>query len=173
MIASIRELLAREKVPYTLFRHRPAYTALEVTAVSHVPGRCWAKVVICLADSEVVQAVLPAHYTVDLDQLRALAGAQSVRLAREDEVATLYPECEVGAMPPFGVIYGHRVFVDRTFVGEPEMVFHAGTHSAALRMHFGDFAEIARPIVGLFGRAPARPSGPPISRRIRSSRLES
>ena len=86
--SSIVELLKREKIPYTCFRHAPAYTAQEEAAVSHISGRCWAKVVICIADEQPVQAVL--------------------RLAREEEIARLYPEFEVGAMPPFGKVNGQR-----------------------------------------------------------------
>src|SRR5438093_7248461 len=119
--SSIAELLKRGRVPYTCFRHAPAYTAQEEAAVSHIPQHCWAKVVICVADDQPVQAVLPAHYMVDLEQLRLLADAAALRLAHEEEITTLYPEFEVGAMPPFGAAYGHRVFVDRCLVGEPEM----------------------------------------------------
>ena len=155
LVAWVAELLKRERMPYTYFKHAPAYTAQEHAATSHVLGRCWAKVVICIADNKPVQAVLPAHYTVDLDQLRRLAGAQEIRLAHEDEVAALYPDFEVGAMPPFGTVYGHRVFVERCIVGEPEMVFNAGTHTDAIGMHYFDFAEIAKPVVGKFGLAPA------------------
>jgi pyruvate-ferredoxin/flavodoxin oxidoreductase len=89
---------------------------------------------------------------VDLEQLRLLANAGTLRLAHEEEVATLYPDCDVGAMPPFGALYGHQVFVDQSLVGEPEMVFNAGTHAEALCMHYGDFAELAKPVVGAFGR---------------------
>jgi Ala-tRNA(Pro) deacylase len=148
--ASIVELLKRERMPYTWFRHQPAYTAQEVAAVSHVHGRCWAKVVVWVADDQVIQAVLPAHYVVDLDLFRDLTGAATLRLALEKELAALYPDMEVGAMPPFGAVYGHRVFVEQCLVGEPEMVFRAGTHTDAIRMHYGDFAEIAKPTVGKF-----------------------
>jgi Ala-tRNA(Pro) deacylase len=103
-----------------------------------------------------VQAVLPAHYSVDLEALRKLVGSESLRLAREAEIAVLYPEFEVGAMPPFGMMHGHRVFVERCFVGEPEMVFNAGTHTDSLCMHYGDFADIVRPTVGSFGIAPGK-----------------
>ena len=130
----IVELLKRERVPYTCFSHAPAYTPQECAAVSHSRQRCWAKVVICIADDQPVQAVLPAHHTVDLEQLRVLANAMAVRLAIEEEIAALHPECEVGAMPPFGATYGHRVFVDPCLVGEPEMVFNAGTHTEAICM---------------------------------------
>ena len=170
MVVLIAELLDRERMPYVTFRHPHACTAQEVAAVSHVPGRCWAKVVICIADGRPVQAVLPAHYTVNLDELRELAGAATVRLAREDEVAALYPECEVGAMAPFGTLYGHLMFVDRCLVGEPEMVFNAGTHTNALCMHYWDFAELANPVVGTFGLTPVRSNGelqPRPSRRPR------
>ena len=156
MVALIAELLKRERMPHTAFRHPRAYTAQEEAAVSHIPGRCWAKVVICIADGQPVQAVLPAHYRVDLEQLRVVAGAGALRLACEDEVAALYPDFEVGAMPPFGTVYGHKIFVDRCLVGEPEMVFNAGTHTEALCMHYWDFAELAKPVVAAFGLAPPR-----------------
>ena len=172
MLSWIAELLKRERVPYTCFRHVPAYTAQEEAAVSHIRQRCWAKVVICIADEQPVQAVLPAHYMVDLEQLRLLADALALRLAGEDEMAALYAECEVGAMPPFGAVYGHRVFVDPCLVGEPEMVFNAGTHTEAICMHYGDFADLAKPIVGTFGRPPvSRHTAPADARRRSSSRV--
>ncbi len=175
LLSSIAELLKRERIPYTCFRHVRAYTAQEEAAVSHIPQRCWAKVVICLADDEPVQAVLPAHHMVNLEQLRLFANAGALRLAREDEIATLYPDFEVGAMPPFGAVYGHRVFVDRCLVGEPEMVFNAGTHTEAICMHYGDFAALAKPVVGAFARRPGhRPTVPAAAvPRQRSSRVSS
>jgi Ala-tRNA(Pro) deacylase len=151
--ACVIEVLKRERVPYVTLQHPPAYTAPELSAVAHIPGLRSAKVVICIADDQPVQAVLPAHYHVDLEALKQVVGAASLRLAREDEIAALYPEFEVGAMPPFG-IHGHRVVVERCFVGEPEMVFNAGTHTVSLCMHYGDFADVAKPTVGVFGVAP-------------------
>ena len=156
LVACLAEVLKRERVPYLTLRHPPAFTAPELSAVAHIPGRRSAKVVICIADSQPVQAVLPAHYTVDLEALRRLTGSESLRLAREAEIASLYPEFEVGAMPPFGMMYGHRVFVERCFVGEPELVFNAGTHTVSLCMHYADFADIVRPTVGTFGVAPGK-----------------
>jgi Ala-tRNA(Pro) deacylase len=156
LLACVVDVLKRERVPYLTIHHPPAYTAPELSAIAHIPGRRSAKVVICIADDQPVQAVVPAHYRVDLEALRRLAGAASLRLAREDEISALYPEFEVGAMPPFGM-HGHRVFVERCFVGEPEMVFNAGTHTDSLCMHYGDFADVAKPTAGVFGVAPARP----------------
>jgi Ala-tRNA(Pro) deacylase len=155
--ASLAEILQRERVPYLTLRHPPAYTAPELSAVAHIPGRRSAKVVVCIADGRPLQAVVPAHYSVDLDTLRDLANAVSLRLAHEDEIAAMYPEFEVGAMPPFGMMHGHPVFIERCFVGEPELVFNAGTHTDSLCMHYADLAEIVRPIVGSFANAPNRP----------------
>jgi Ala-tRNA(Pro) deacylase len=160
LLACLVEVLKRERVPYLTLHHPPAFTAPELSAVAHIPGRRSAKVVICIADGRPVQAVVPAHHSVDLEALRTLAQATSLRLAHEEEIAAFYPEFEVGAMPPFGMMHGHPVFVERCFVGEPEMVFNAGTHTDSLCMHYSDFAEIVRPIVGTFGV-------PPLSRRMR------
>ena len=149
---SIRDFLKRERVPYTIFAHRPAYTAQQEAESSHVQGRHWAKIVVCFVDGEPIQAVLPAHLKVDLGRLTALAQAHEVRLATEAEIWGMYPECELGAMPPFGPIYGQRVFVDRSFVGDSEMVFNAGTHTDALCMDYSFFAEMVRPTVGTFAK---------------------
>lgn len=157
--ARLADVLKRERMPYIVFRHPPAYTALEQAQVSHVRGRCAAKVVICMADDLPVQAIVPAHYRVDLERLRQLAGALRIRLALEDEIAATYPEFEVGAIPPVGTLYGHRVFAEECFVGEPEMVFDGGTHTVSVCMHFSDFAEMVRPVVGVFGIRPGRPRG--------------
>jgi Ala-tRNA(Pro) deacylase len=152
---SIDRFLYEARVPFTTFRHEPAFTAQEEAAVSHVPGRSWAKIVVCFVDDEPILAVLPAHLIADLEEVRVLAGASVVRLAREHEFACLYPDCEPGAMPPFGRLYLQRVFVDRSLVGELEMVFNAGTHTDAIRMHYGDFADLSHPVVGTFARRPA------------------
>jgi Ala-tRNA(Pro) deacylase len=169
LLACLADVLKRERVPYLTLRHPPAFTAPELSAIAHIPGRRSAKVVICIADGRPLQAVVPAHHAVDLEALRELAKAVSLRLAREEEIAALYPEFEVGAMPPFGRMHGHPVFVERCFVGEPEMVFNAGTHTDSLCMHYGDFAEIAKPTVGVFGVPPAR-SPRRSSRHVRPSR---
>jgi len=156
LLACLADVLKRERMPYLVYRHPPAYTAQETAAIAHVPGRSAVKVVICFADGQPVQAAVPAPYLVDLERLRQLAGAQTLRLASEAEIAALYPDFEVGAIPPFGTLYGHRVFVEQCFVGEPEMVFDAGTHTESICMHYADLAEMVRPTVGVFGVHPRR-----------------
>jgi Ala-tRNA(Pro) deacylase len=147
---SLDEFLKKNRVPFTTFRHAPAFTAMHAAAVSHVPGLSWAKTVVCLADGEAVLAVVPAHYTVDLERLCAVIGCKVVHLASAAQVAELYPDCEEGTMPPFGQLYLQRVFVEECFIGEPEMVFNAGTHVDCIKMHYGDFADLAQPVVGRF-----------------------
>ena len=152
--SSIHEFLREAHVAYMIVRHRPACTAQEEAAAMHVPGRDWAKVVICFVDGAAVQAVVPAPMTVNLDRLLDLARGHEVRLAREDELLRLFPDCEPGAMPAFGPLYGQQVFVDVTLAGEPEIVFNAGTYTEAIRMRWADFSASVRPIVGRFAGPP-------------------
>ncbi len=150
---SIAEYLRAK--PHTVLTHRTAFTAQEEAAATHVPGRQWAKTVICLADGQPVLAVLPAHHMVDLERLRFLAAASEMRLATESELRKLYPSFETGAVPPFGPMFGQRTFVDRVIAQDDEIVFHAGTHVDAVRMRYVDFAALSSPLVGEFGRPPA------------------
>jgi Ala-tRNA(Pro) deacylase len=151
---TIHEFLREAHVPYSVVPHRQAFTAREEAAAAHVPGRDWAKVVVCLIDDEPVEAVVPAPSFVNLKQLLELAGGSSIRLADEGELQRLFPDCEVGAMPPFGPLYAQTVFVDATLASEPEIVFNAGTHSDAIAMHWNDFVKMINPIVGKFAETP-------------------
>lgn len=147
---TVQEFLRRGNVAYTVFQHPPAFTAQEEAAVTHVPGRNWAKAVVCFADGEPIQAVLPADREVDLERLADTVRAHEVRLADEAELRWLYPDCELGAMPPFGPLYKQPVYVDETLTSDEEIVFNAGTHSDAICMRYGDFAALTRPVVGRF-----------------------
>jgi Ala-tRNA(Pro) deacylase len=142
--------------PFTALAHRTVFTAQEEAAVTHVPGREWAKTVVCLADEIPILAVLPAHYRIDLERLRRLAGAATIRLAGEAEMQGLYPGCETGAIPPLGPLFGQRVFVDQAIAEDTAIVFHAGTHTDAVRMHYNDLAALTRPVIGEFGLRPGR-----------------
>jgi Ala-tRNA(Pro) deacylase len=150
---SIQSFLGRNSAAYSTLQHPVAYTAQREAALAHVPGREWAKTIVYLADGEPIQAVLPASFSVNEAQLRALTGARSLRLAEESEFEPLYPGCERGAMPPFGPLYGQRVFVDRVLADDPEIVFNAGTHADAIRMRYEDFASLVQPVVGEFAHS--------------------
>ncbi len=149
--ASVQEFLRSSNVAYTVFPHPAAYTAQEEASVTHTSGRRWAKSVICFLDGEPAQAVVPAHYTVNMDRLAMLAKAHSVRLATEEELRWLFPDCEAGAMPPFGPLYKQRVYLDSSLALEPTIAFNGGTHKDAIRMRIEDFITIAQPIMGRFG----------------------
>jgi Ala-tRNA(Pro) deacylase len=149
--ASISRYLERHGVNFSVVEHTTAYTAQEEAAATHVPGREWAKAVVCLVDDQPTLAVLPADHLVDLDRFREACGAGSVRLASEAELRPFYPDCEVGAMPPLGPLYKQPVVVDRSLTSDPEIVFNAGSHREAIRMRYRDFEELVKPTVADFG----------------------
>jgi Ala-tRNA(Pro) deacylase len=149
-MSTVHHFLQGAHVPYTVLPHPPAFTALEDAAATHVPGRDWAKVVVCFIDDEPVEAVVPAPRLVDLDRLLDLAGGRSIRLAEENELRRLFPDCELGAMPPLGPLYGQTVFVDAALALEPRIVFNATTHRDAIAMRWNDFVKMVNPIVGRF-----------------------
>jgi len=151
---SIEHFLGDQHVPYSVLHHPPAYTAQEEAASTHVPGGEWAKTVACFADNQPLLAVLPASSLIDVERLRAATGAQVVRFATERELEALYPDCEIGAMPPLGPLYGQPVFVDRTLVGSNEIVFHAGSHTEAIRVGYNDFSRVVQPRVADFALTP-------------------
>jgi Ala-tRNA(Pro) deacylase len=149
--ASISDYLKRHGVSFSVVEHSVAYTAQEEAAATHVPGREWAKAVVCMADDHPTLAVLPADHVVDLDRLREVCGARSVRLASEAEFRPLYSDCKLGAMPPFGPLYKQPVVVDRSLTSDPEILFNAGSHREAIRMKYRDFEELVKPTVAAFG----------------------
>lgn len=147
---TIADFLREARVPYVVLPHRLAYTAEEEAAAAQVAGRIWAKVVVCFLDGEAIEAVVPATSIVNLDRLLALAGGKTIRVAEEAEMEELFPDCEVGAMPPFGPMYGQTVFVDARLAMEDQIVFNAGTHRHAIAMAWNDFVKMVNPIVGRF-----------------------
>jgi Ala-tRNA(Pro) deacylase len=148
--AKLKEFLDANKVEYSVLIHRQAYTAQDVAAAAHVPGRELAKSVVIKADDRFVLAVLPAPRKVDLEGLRQTLGASEVRMAHESEFASLFPGCEMGAMPPFGNLYGVDVYVDEALSQDEEIVFNAGTHVDAVRMRYKDFERLVKPAVAGF-----------------------
>jgi Ala-tRNA(Pro) deacylase len=97
-----------------------------------------------------VTMVLPVTMKIDFQRLRGIFGTHRVQLATEEELAHLFPDCEVGAMPPLGTLYGLPVYVDRSLIGDEEIVFEGGTHSEAIRMRYWDFAALVFPVVTEF-----------------------
>jgi Ala-tRNA(Pro) deacylase len=147
------DFLDREKVPYEVLPHMRTYTAQGAAASLHVRGREFAKSVILKTDDgRLAMAVVPAPRPVDLQAAAAAMGAK-VELAREEEFADLFMDCEVGAEPPFGNLYGVPVFVDESLRKDPEIVFNAGRHDEAMRMRYADFERLVHPAVASLSSA--------------------
>jgi len=147
-VPTIDDFLHSSRMPFSLLTHRPAFTAQQDAAAVHVSGRDWAKVVVCVVDGTAVEAVVSACQTVNLARLLDLAGGSTIRVASERELTEYFPDCEVGAMPPLGHLYGIPVYVDVELALESSIVFDGGTHTDAIRMRWADFAAAVRPIVG-------------------------
>jgi Ala-tRNA(Pro) deacylase len=153
MNARVQGFLEGSRIPYEVVAHSQAFTAQGVAHVSHVSGWQVAKVVIVRPPTGApLMAVLPASCRVDLERLEAASGAARLSLAPEFEVHDAFPDCETGAMPPFGNLYGLRVFVDAHLAREPELLFQAGNHREAVRMRWADFERAVRPVVAEFCR---------------------
>ena len=151
MIADrLKEFLEEQGVKYEIIQHPTAYTAQEEAAATHIPGAQWAKTVVVLTDGSPVLAVLPAHRKIDLDRFRAVTGADEVQIAGEQQFRELYPDCEIGAMPPFGKLYHQTTFVDEGLRAEEEIAFHAGDHETAIQMSYSDFENLAEPVPEMF-----------------------
>jgi Ala-tRNA(Pro) deacylase len=143
----VTQLLEQEKVPYEVMSHQRAFTAQAVAASLHVSGRDFAKpVIVKTQEGRMLMAVVPGPRHVDLKALSGLIGVP-VELAHEDEMERLFPDCELGAEPPFGNLYGMPVYVDASLSSDPEIVFNAGSHSEAVRMKYADYARLVHPAV--------------------------
>jgi Ala-tRNA(Pro) deacylase len=140
-----REFLDGNGVKYVLIHHSPAYTAQEVAASAHIPGRDLAKAVMVTIDGRLAIAVVPASRLVDMDLLRSAAGAQYAALADEADFADRFDGCQLGAMPPFGNLFGMETFVDTDLAKEEYVAFNAGSHTDVIAMRFNDFRRLANP----------------------------
>lgn len=143
----VREYLDSRGVKYVTIRHSPAVTAAEVAASAHVAGRDFAKTVIVWLGGKPGMVVLPTSRRLVLHDLRELLDSPEARLATEEEFSDLFPDCELGAMPPFGNLYGLPVYVEPSLAKEPEIAFNAGSHTEIIKMSYADFEAAVRPTV--------------------------
>ncbi len=147
MVKRLQEYLEKEGVACEVSPHRMAYTSQEIAAASHVSGKAMAKVVILKRGAECVMVVLPAACKVGVDRIRTLFGRQDVSVAREGEFAALFMDCDVGAMPPFGNLYGLEVYVDEELTRQPRITFQVGNHQEMGTMRYADYARLVKPTV--------------------------
>ncbi|PYV85834.1 MAG: deacylase [Acidobacteria bacterium] len=141
----LKEYLEENKVPYTHCTHRLAYTAQEVAAAQHVPGREMAKTIVFKADGQFLLVILPAVMKIDMKALRNELPFKYVELASEKEFASLFPDSEIGAMVPFGNLYSLRVYVDKSLSMDEDIVFNAGTHVDTVKIKYKDFERLVQP----------------------------
>jgi Ala-tRNA(Pro) deacylase len=145
-LTKIKEFLDKNKVKYVIVRHSPAYTAQEVAAAAHISGKELAKTVMIKIDGKLAMAVLPASYKISFDQLKAALDVNDVKLAYEQEFMDKFPDCEVGAMPPFGNLYGFDVYVAESLAEDEEIAFNACSHTELVKMRFDDFEKLIKPV---------------------------
>ncbi|MFQ5946337.1 MAG: aminoacyl-tRNA deacylase [Anaerolineae bacterium] len=143
----LKTFLDEHQVRYVTMSHSSAYTAQEIAAAAHVPGKSMAKAVMVKLDGRMTMLVLPAAYKVNLDLLSKAVGASKAQLATEGEFKECFPDCETGAMPPFGNLYGLPVIVAESLKDNTEITFNAGTHTEVIKLGFADFERLVKPTV--------------------------
>ncbi len=148
----LKSYLDKGKVDYEVLEHKECFTSPEIAQSLHIPGHMLAKVVIVAAGDRKMMAVIDANHQVDLEAFALATGEQEARLVSEHELRACFPDCEVGAMPPFGTLYNLPVFVDRALTRDKEIVFEAGNHHEAIRLRYEDFDRLVRPRIADFGR---------------------
>ena len=144
-VKKLQEFLDQQQVKYVTISHSPAYTAQEIAASAHMPEKAVAKTVIVKLDGRLAMTVLPASDHVDFERLQQVAGVSQAALASERAFRDLFPECDVGAMPPFGNLYGMEVFVAASLAEAEEIAFNAGTHTELMRLAYRDFDRLVQP----------------------------
>jgi Ala-tRNA(Pro) deacylase len=145
ILKRLREFLDQEHVKHVVISHSPAYTAQEIAEAAHVHGEQFAKTTVVKLDGELAMAVLPAPEKVDFGLLGAAARARKAELAHESDFRARFPECELGAMPPFGNLFGMQVYVDEALTKQKSLAFNAGSHTDLVQMAFADFANLVKP----------------------------
>jgi Ala-tRNA(Pro) deacylase len=145
MLAKLKEVLDQAKVSYEVFNHPRAFTAQEIAATQHITGRAMAKVVILKVDGSYVMAVVPSNRLVSLGIVRANLGAKEVELVPEERFAALFPDCEIGAMPPFGNLFGLPVYLDPALERYDFVYFNAGNHLQTVRLKLTELKRLVKP----------------------------
>ena len=141
----LQHYLEHRDAHYATIRHPESFTAQETAAVAHVPGRELVKTVLVKLDGHLVMVVTDASHRIDLEQLCAVTGARSAELAQEYEFKAVFPDCELGAMPPFGNLDDLDVYVDSRLAEDPAIVFAAGSHTELLQMPYAEFEKLVQP----------------------------
>jgi len=146
-ITDLFRYLNSNNAEFQVLEHDPAFSAHDVAAVAHVPESEMAKAVLIRIEDHYWMAVLRADQRINQQMIRRVFGAKNVQLAHEEDLGLLFPDCQIGAMPPFGNLYGLPVLVEECLAEDEEIVFNACTHTKAIRMKFKDFRRLAKPVI--------------------------
>ncbi len=149
---TLQSFLDEMGAQYRLLHHQPAYTAQDLATVEHIPGRKVIKSVVVRADGQFILCALPACYRIDLDELRQQLQAGDIHIADEQSLNRLFPDCELGAEPPIGRMYGLSTLMDESLVTDDRVTFQAGTHSDAVTMTLAEYRRVAQPEMAHFAR---------------------
>jgi Ala-tRNA(Pro) deacylase len=149
-VKKLKEFLDNENIKYVSIVHSTAYTAQEVAASAHITGKELAKTVIVQLDGEMAMAVLPANRKIILQDLREVTGSDQVKFVAEEDFKKKFPDCETGAMPPFGNLYGMTVYVAATLGENEQIAFNAGSHTEVIKLAYKDFERLVKPKVVSF-----------------------
>ena len=144
-VEKLKSFLDAQNVKYVSIKHSAAYTAQEIAASAHIPGKELAKIVMVKLDGRMAIAVLPATRKLDLQALKDVTGAGKAELAKEKEFGKMFPGCEVGAMPPFGNLYDLEVYVAESLAEDEKIAFNAGSHTELIQLAYADFARLVEP----------------------------
>lgn len=146
-VEKLRRFLEDNHVKFVTISHSPAFTAQEIASTVHLPGKELAKTVMVKLDGKLAMAVLPAPDKLSAKRLREVTGAEEVELASEEDFARVFPNCEVGAMPPFGNLWDMPVLVDRKLREDEEIAFNAGSHTELVKLDYADFERLVEPVI--------------------------
>jgi len=149
-VPALTNFLDQHKVKYAVIPHSPAFSAQQIAARAHISGKELAKTVILKVDGGLAMAVLPASQKVDLDELRQAIGGK-IEIAQEEEFRSRFPECDLGAMPPFGNLYDMDVYVADSLAEDEEIAFNAGSFTELVQLAYNDYERLVRPRVLHFG----------------------
>jgi Ala-tRNA(Pro) deacylase len=149
-VKKLKEFLDNMNVKYVTINHALAYSTQQTAATTHIRGKELAKTVMIKIDGKMAMAVLPATFKVDLDLVKKASGAKTIELATEAEFKNMFADCDVGAMPPFGNLYGMEVFAEEQLAEDQEIAFNAGTHMELIKMAYKDFERLVKPKLGRF-----------------------
>jgi Ala-tRNA(Pro) deacylase len=150
VLKRLKDYLDENQIKYVKISHSPAFTAQEIAASSHISGNELAKTVIVKVNDGFAMAVLPTTRKIDFESLKKVMNNKNIRLANEDEFKDIFPDCEVGAMPPFGNLYKLPVYVAKALAEHKEIAFNAGTHTDVIKISYSDFEKLVKPIVETF-----------------------